>query len=456
VVEQQDERPLRLPKLSDLARDDFSVADRFKADHGKRVRYCHKLKSWFIWDDVRWVEDEVEEQRVLMRETIELMRQDAASIPDEKKAREILEKVNACRSAKKVNAALQTARADLKVKVTELDTHHWLLTCRNVTINLQTGEPEKHDPRSMITKLAPVVYDPKADYPLLRQFLAETFPDQQATISFAQRWAGYCLTGSTTEHVMLFCYGTGANGKSVLMNTLRRVVGSYGSAASPEILLSNDSGNEKHPADIADLRGRRLVITSEPDPGKKISESRLKVLVSSDPIKARFMKENWFEFDPTHKLMLAANHKPRIRSTDPGTWRRILVLPFENTIPLERRDHMLEEKLWSERSGILNWMLKGLYEYRELGLDPPLEVLGAAAEYRREQDILGYFVATMDAKVIVQSSLLYDMYKDWCGEQGMKHQLTLTKFGTLMKERADVIHETDREGRVVYKRREKR
>lgn len=451
---------LELPNTAGLANDDFSVANRFKADHGATARYCKKLRNWFIWDGKCWCADETDSQIHLARETIEKMREDAAKIPDQKTSLATLAKVNSCRSAKKVNAALQMVRSEdpIAVMTKQLDRSDWMLTCKNVTIDLRTGAPGPHDPAHLITKLAPVTYNAGALYPNWRDFLSETYRGNEEIIGFVRRWAGYCLTGSTSEHVMVFCYGTGANGKSVLMNTFRRVLGSYSAGVWPEALLANTMGGDKHPADIAQMRGCRLVTTSEPDPGKKVSESRLKILVGSDKISARRMGKDWFEFIPTHKLMLASNHKPSIKSTDPGTWRRILLLPFENTIPTERRDKELENKLWLEASGILNWMLLGLREYLNGGLQVPLVLLDAADEYRQEQDMLGHFVATMDKPTLAntarsQATPLYEDYKAWCTEEGMRHPLTLTKFGTLMKERADMVHDTDSDGRVWYARK---
>jgi putative DNA primase/helicase len=247
------------------------------------------------------------------------------------------------------------------------------------------------------------------------------------------------LTGVVQDHVLLFCYGTGANGKSTLINTVQEMMGSdYAMKAPPDLLMVKSA--EGHPTERADLAGKRFVACVEAGEGRRLAESLVKELTGGDRVRARRMREDFWEFSPSHKVWLAANHKPVVRGTDRGIWRRIKLIPFTVAIPEERQDKKLPGKLKGELPGILNWALLGCIEWQATGLGEPESVRRATAEYRSESDILGAF---LDECCIVgdgceaPASLLYNEYHRWAEASGEK-PITQTAFGNAMTERGFV------------------
>jgi len=226
--------------------------------------------------------------------------------------------------------------------------------------------------------------------PRWKAFLQQIFAGDEDLIAFVQRVAGYALTGVTRDHAIFFAYGGGANGKSVLLNTLRGVLGSYGTSAPMETFTA--SAFDRHPTELADLRGARLVTASETEEGRRWAESRLKQLSAGDSIKARFMRGNFFEYQPQFKLFLSGNHKPALRGVDAAIRRRFFLIPFAVTIPESERDPELFEKLKCEWPAILTWAIHGCLQWQAKGLSPPPAVTGATDEYLADEDSVGIWL----------------------------------------------------------------
>jgi len=307
-----------------------------------------------------------------------------------------------------------------------------MLNVENGTVDL-SGELREHRRENMITKLAPVEYDPDAKAPIFDAFLKRILPSE-ALRKFMQRAIGYAAAGIVSEEVLVILYGTGANGKSTLVNIIMEALGDYAMQAAPELLLAKRGS---HPTELADLFGARLVASVEVDEGRRLAESLVKQLTGRDPIKARRMREDFWQFDPTHTVFLATNHRPEVRGTDHAIWRRIKLVPFEVTIPESEQDKRLVEKLRKELPGILAWIVRGCLEYQREGLGEPNEVKEATEGYRAEQDILAAFIedrCVVHPKAHVGATPLYRTYKDWCEDAG-ESQLTQTKFGLQLRER---------------------
>jgi len=280
-----------------------------------------------------------------------------------------------------------------------------------------------------------VIYDPAASCPLWDTFLSRTMGGNANLISFLQRAAGYTLTGDVREQCLFFLHGTGANGKSTYLEVLRALLGDYAKQADFSTFIVRTSDGVRN--DLADLRGARLVTATEVDAGKRFAESLVKQLTGGDTIKARFLFQEFFEFEPTFKLFLAANHKPRIEGTDYAIWRRIRLIPFTVTIPEAERDPDLKRKLLGELPGILRWAVEGCLEWQKRGLKPPEEVLAATEDYRAEMDSLTSFfsescVIHPESKVL--STVLYDEYVKWCGDSG-EEQLPRKQFVARLREK---------------------
>jgi putative DNA primase/helicase len=321
----------------------------------------------------------------------------------------------------RIPRALTLAQAYLTKRADELDANPWLLPTVNGTLDLRTGTLHPHRRGDFCTSAITTPYDPQATAPTWKRFLNEVFAENQALIDYIQRAAGYCLTGDVREHVLFILYGTGSNGKSTFLNALQTVFGLLMRPAAPGLLMA--AHGERHPADIADIRGARLVTAVENTEGKSFDEERVKWLTGGDRLKARMMRQNFFEFGPTAKFWLATNHKPVVRGGDYGIWRRIHLIPFTVTFPPEKKDSTLPAKLAAEAPGILAWLVEGCLAWQRDGLAPPDEVLAATEEYRSEMDTIGQFIGERlveDIQATVTAKDVYCAYKGWCEENGLR------------------------------------
>jgi len=293
--------------------------------------------------------------------------------------------------------------------------------------------------------LAPVVYRPKAECPKFLAFLDWAMAGDETLVRFLQRAAGYSLTGSTVERMLLILFGEGKNGKSTLLEVLRDILGDYAMRTPTDTLLDKRDSSGI-PNDIARLRGVRFVSASEAEEGQRLAEAKIKDLTGGDTISARFMRSEFFEFMPRFKLWLSTNHKPIIRGTDEAIWDRVKLVPFLVRIPVEERDKHLKEKLLAESSGILNWAIQGCLDWQRDGLGEPKAVVDATKGYRQEMDVLGAFfddrcIVRPDMKVTAKG--LYAAYTSWCEANG-ERQLSQIAIGKRLAERG---FEADRGGK---------
>lgn len=364
-------------------------ARRLIAAHGTDLRYAPEWREWLHWDGRRWALD-------ITGEAQRRGKQIAESILDQARieAKQDLFKWGIrTQSASGIAHMLELASTEpgIPVLVDQLDADPWLFNTANGTVDLRTGELRAHDRRDLMTKLAPVKYQPDAECPTWKRFLSDVFADDDEVIGFVRRFSGYSLTGMVTEQKMVFCHGTGANGKSTLLNTLRAVTGDYGIQLDPQVLTL--AAHDQHPTGLTDLRGARFVSTIETEQGRKLNESLVKQLTGGDPIRARRMHRDYFEFLPSHKLWFAGNHLPRIAGTDVGIWRRLALLPFSVSFAGSRADRDMGERLAAEAPGILAWCVRGCREWQEQGLDVPARIAAATTDYRNTQDHVGRFLA---------------------------------------------------------------
>jgi putative DNA primase/helicase len=267
----------------------------------------------------------------------------------------------------------------------------------------------------------------------------------QNMIDFLQRAVGYSLTGDVRAQKLFFLYGTGANGKSTFLKIIQEMLGDYAKQAAPELLVVKFGSS--HPTEVADLQGSRFVVAVEVEEGKRFAETLIKQMTGGDKIKARFMHQDFFEFNPTHKLFLAANHKPVISGTDEGIWRRIDEVPFTVTIPEVQQDKELIDKLRKELPGILAWAVRGCLEWQNQGLNEPPEVRAATASYRSEMDIVESFInerCVLSSRAKANVTDLYEAFTDWCANNGEQQRLKSTDFAGRLAKRG---FKKDRDGR---------
>jgi putative DNA primase/helicase len=339
----------------------------------------------------------------------------------------------------KVKAGIELAQSIPNVSVTSsmLDHDQMLVCAENAVIDLRTGKEIPANRGQLITKQIGTRYDPAATCPLWESFLETVTGGDKELIRFLQAAIGYTLTGLTTEQCLFFLHGKGQNGKGVFSTIIESLLGDYSQTAPESLFVVNKSGGGNS-NDMARLVGCRLSVAAELDESAAFAESRLKSLTGSDTITARFLYKELFDFAPTHKFWISGNHKPAIKGTDMGIWRRIRLIPFTVTIPEEKKDKNLSEKLKAEMPGILNWAIEGCLRWQSEGLRVPSCVKKATEEYRAAEDVVGQFISEATAQHgETAKSELFDHYLKWCDKCGIRSRLTSRKFNERIKERGD-------------------
>jgi P4 family phage/plasmid primase-like protien len=362
--------------VSPVLSEDF-LSLQFTARHVHDLRFVPVWGKWLRWDGMRWKEDTTLAAFDLARKVVRDHAVDLAEITTGNGA-------IALASAKTIAAVERLARSDqmLARSPDVWDTDAWLINTRNGVVDLRHAALLPHDPNFYMTKLTAA--GATGDCPLWLAFLDRVAAGDKELIAYLQRVAGYCLTGSTRDHALFFLYGTGGNGKGVFLNTLRGIWADYAVVAAMETFV--ETTTDRHPTDLAMLRGARLVIAQETEKGRHWAEAKISALTGGDPIRARFMRQDFFEYVPQFKLVIAGNHKPALKSVNEAIRRRIHMIPFLVTIPDSEKDFELPEKLKAEWPGIMQWAIDGCLEWQQIGLAPPTVVADATAEYLANED----------------------------------------------------------------------
>lgn len=408
---------------------DLGNARHFVKRNSGRVLYCHAWRKWLVWDGTRWKPDNDQGALRLAKDTVSEI---FTAALDLKKNEEELR--FAVQSAKlpRIQAMLTLAGPEMPVGADEFDRNEWLFNCANGTVDLRTGQRREHRRGDLITKFCPTEYEPDAECPIFMRFLHEVFQDHPEVVGFLARLIGYCFSGSVQEQKLPFFYGKGSNGKSTLLNVLLKVLGNeYGMQCESDFLTEKHT--ESHPTERADLFGKRLAICSETGNLKRLDEAKAKILTGGEKVRARRMREDFWEFDPTHKLILCTNHKPGIKGTDHGIWRRVLLVPFTRKFEGKDIDKTLPEKLKAEYPGILAWAIQGCREWITNGLNPPEIVLAATTAYQADEDVVGRFISAwcfVGKSESVRFKFFYERFQTWCEDTGdsLPARKTVTKW----------------------------
>jgi putative DNA primase/helicase len=389
---------------------DEALALQFSERFADSLRYVQLWGRWFEWSGKVWEPDitmrTFDRCRLICREVSSSCNDASAAI--------------GIASAKTVAATERLARYDRRhaSTVEQWDVDPWLLNTQGGVIDLRTGKMRGHRPDDHMTKITAVA--PGGECPIWHNFLAKITNGNVDLQFFLQRVAGYSLTGSTREHALFFGYGTGGNGKGVFLNTLTGILGRYAAVASIDTFTA--SANDRHPTDLAMLRGARLVTAQETEEGRKWAESRIKAMTGGDPITARFMRQDFFTFQPAFKLFIAGNHKPGLRNVDEAIRRRFNLIPFDVKIPASERDLELPEKLKAEWPGIFKWAIQGCLAWQQDGLKPPQAVASATDEYFEAEDAFGLWLSeccVISKNEASTSANLFGSWSEWaakCGE----------------------------------------
>lgn len=432
------------------------AAEAFRDRYKDRLRYDHTRRQWFVWDQHRWKRDIDEEvMRLALKHSRQWGQEVIGAAPtweDRKRWETYTLKLE--RRPDRV-AMLADAQALKPFKGTpQWDANPWLLGVPNGVVNLKTGELRDGQPSDLITLHAGVAYEPDADCPRWLQFLDEVFEDP-AIIEFVQRFCGYCLTGRTSEQILVMCYGKGRNGKGRLLTALRGVLGEYSAVLPFSSLIQSRKGHEAS-NDLAAIQGKRLVTASEVNEGARLNEARIKALTGEDPITARFLYAEFGTFDPMAKYILAVNSKPVVRDDSDGFWRRVRLIPFEKQFKGEDCDPDLDAKLELEWPGILAWTVQGCLDWQHGGrLPEPAAIMEATHEYELDSDPLEDFLnvecedRSGTSPVTETGNAMFTAYVGWCEttKRSKEDRLTSTAFGLALSKKFKKAREG---GRVIY------
>lgn len=413
---------------------DLGNARLLVAEYAATLRYVPDAAKWVTWDGTRWAwhpDDGV---------AIEAAKDVISRIPTDNK--QLAAHRLRSMSARRIADATRLARTapSMRIDASQFDRHPWQLNTPAGIVNLRTGETAAPTPALFHSKQTAVAPDPAMPTPLWDRFLAQTFQSNAHLERYVKRLAGVSAVGEVREHVLPFLHGPGGNGKTVLLEVMTSLLADYSATAPAGFLVAS---RDQHPTELADLQGRRLVVTSEVNENTRFDEQKVKSLTGGDKIKARFMRQDFFEFAPSHTLWLAGNNQPKVETGGHSFWRRLRLIPFTHTVPDAEKIEGLAERLVAEEGpGILHWIIEGAVDYAAGGLPTPDEVLAATETYQAEEDHLGRFVEECcrvggGDVARVEMGELRRAYDAWCREQH-EDALTTTAFGRQLKQKFDI------------------
>jgi len=406
---------------------------RFRCD----LRFVLEAKAYFHFDGTRWVRDAGDIALGLAQAVPAILYRLAAESNDDSQRAAIGKFAVFCESRRVMSAMAFLAQSDERIvaRLSDFDRNPFLLNTPTGTVDLHSGRVRVHDRSDFITRITAVPFDPDARCDRWERFLREIFSGKADVVDFTHRALGYSLTGDTREEVMFIAHGQGANGKSTLLETMKRALGDYSTTCDPDSLLARNRKDATN--DVARLAGARFVSCVEVNQGRALDESRVKAMTSSDTMTARFLFREHFEFRPELKLWLGTNHKPEIRGVDDGIWRRVRLIPFEAQFLGANRDVTLPAALALELPGILAWAVRGCLTWQDHGLGAPAAVLAATSAYRAESDTIGQFITErcdLRPGAEIGAGVLYDAYVKWAVDSGEK-PVSNTLFGRNISER---------------------
>lgn len=398
---------------------DVGNSKRLLSLYEDKLLYHNEMKRWLVWKGTRWQVDNAQEVMVMAKKTIEKISEEISWLDDRERRKELEKHQLRSQSLARLKAMVKLTEPELSISPDQIDSDPWLLNCLNGTLELKNGNLQPHRSSDWITQIAPVKFNPKSACPNWEKFLNRIMDGNERLVNYLARAIGYSLTGSQKEQKLFLLIGEGANGKTTFLETIRDVLGDYAKSTPFQTLLRQTSNAIRN--DIARLKGARFVTATEPEKGARLSESVVKILTGEDKQTARFLYHEFFEFQGTFKVFLAANYKPQIEGKEHGIWRRLQIIPFKVRIPENEQDRDLKEKLLGEKEGILSWALRGLSKWNSEGLGTLPEIEEAVDEYKKEMDPVRDFleeccILLEDQRV--QSKDLYNAYRKWCKDNG--------------------------------------
>ena len=414
--------------------DDTGNAARFTDAYGETVRYSYVRKNWYFYNEKTWEIDQEGKVKNLVDEILKKMKKEPVFVADgmdeEDAQKALIKHIKYSRGSNGKTNMLKESQHLVPIQPDEFDKDKHLLNAQNGYVDLKTGTLHNHDKQKYFSKISSIEYTDKIDCPLWDDFLMQIFDGNRPLINYIQRAVGYSLSGSTEEQVMFILYGNGRNGKSVFLDIITEMLGNYTTNIQPQTLMVKPLSGSAN-SDIARLQGARLVTTTEPNDGMRFDEGLVKQVTGGDTVTARFLYGDEFDYEPEFKLWMATNHKPIIRGTDDGIWRRMVIIPFTVQIPEHKVDKNLKYKLRRELTAILNWAVEGYQEWQRIGLDEPNIIKQQRGEYREEMYPVETFINDRCIKgpgESIQAAPLYQAYREWASQNG-QYMMNSTKFG---------------------------
>ncbi|TKB74205.1 MAG: hypothetical protein E8D46_10165 [Nitrospira sp.] len=428
------EQPPRL-RLTDVGNGQL-----FARQHREHIRYCYPLRSWFVCNGASlWEPCAGNLIAQLAKASIVSLYDEVQRETDDERRKRLAAHAVKSESVQRLQAMIDLARSEpgIAISPNAFDADPWLFSVVNGVLDLRTSTFRERQRGDLITKQSSVAFDPSASCPTWLQFLARIFRDDHELIGYIQQVTGYCLTGLTVEQAFFLLWGSGSNGKSTLLKVLLKLFGAYGLQTPADTFLSRTQDGRATP-DLARLQGARLVVAIESDEGCRLAEGTIKQMTGGDNITARRLYAEVIEFEPTHKILFATNHKPRVRDNTHAMWRRMRLIPFEVQIADHEQDPALADKLLLELPGILNWALAGCLAWQSAGrLRAPELVVAATQAYREEQDILDDFLQERTVAGPEESTRFSELrqeYVAWAKEASDK-AMTSKAFAAALTER---------------------
>lgn len=405
---------------------------------GHQLRFCRALGGWHVWDGKRWRIDTV---GVVPRRAKAVVRRFWTEAAKSKDVEERAAMLAHARRSEKANALASMVKLaetgdGIAIDSNAFDADPWVLNCANGLLDLRTMKLRKHDPKALCKKLAPVSFMPGETAPLFERTIAEILPDAEVR-ALVQRFFGYSLTGVIRERVLVLLIGKGRNGKSLLVKLIVHLMGDYATYAAPGLLMVKEHG-DRHPTELADLCGIRFAAMSEVKEGQTFDVETMKRLTGDEPVKARYMGRDFFTFDATWKLALAANHRPKVKDRSESSWDRLREVPFVVRIADDKEDKQLFEKLRAELPGILNWCLAGCAAWQQTGLGTAGAITAATAEYRAGQDPVSAFFTecvAFEARARIARKELYAAYEAWARGEGERFPVGTKTFAEAVRDK---------------------
>lgn len=441
-------KPMQAPDFSDwsdnlknidtlnLPLNDYGNSQRFASKFKHIIRYCYDEKSWYVWDGIQWKADESGSAMRLAKSIPSLIHTEARQLTaDAQTARHKHAFKTGGANGLSAMLALAASEPGIPALTSDFDQQTMLVNTPSGIIDLVNGKLLQPKPEMMQNQITTAPYRPDAECPLWEKFVDQIFQGNKELIRYMQQLAGYSLTGSINEHIFIYCYGGGRNGKSTFINTLIKIFGDYAGGAPPNLLISKR--NDPHPTELAFLRKLRMALGGEVKPGERLDEGKLKHLTGGEKITARTMRKDFSQFTPTHTLWLAGNLKLKIYATDIGMWERIKLIPFNALFTGKDRDVHLPDKLLEEAPGILRWAVKGCIDWNTNGFKEPEIVTKATSQYRADENLFQQWLNERTEKADYNKTTHKDLrssYIYWCEDNQIKNPYSTRAFTNAMRE----------------------